>query len=105
MSKHTPKRLVAATVLAVTLAVFTLPAAAAPLGAWTYGTWELPTFLSWLDSLWSGMVGEREVDAPTGPSSVHAKLGNQLEPDGVNATTSLAGDGEDILVRGTAGNP
>lgn len=93
MSKLTRKRLVAATVLAVTLVVFTLPAAAAPLGAWTYGTWELPTFLSWFDSLWSGMFGEREVADATGPSSIFQPLKNASDPDGVAAMSTPTGDG------------
>lgn len=97
MSKLTRRRLVAATVLAVTLAVFTLPAAAAPLGAWTYGTWELPTLLSWFDSLWSGMFGEREgVDTGSWSfDSIHDEQNAAIEPDGtpLQTTTSTGGSG------------
>lgn len=99
MSQVTRKRLVAAIVLAVTLAVFTLPAAAAPLGAWTYGTWELPTFLSWFDSLWSGMFGEREVVVLDGPDSIHEGLRGDAEPDGLMNTSTVTSDDEGISPR------
>lgn len=99
MSKLTRKRLVAATALAVALVVFTLPAAAAPLGAWTYGTWELPTFLSWFDSLWSGMFGERDVVAVDGPDSIHEGLRGDAEPDGLMNTSTITSDGEETSPR------
>lgn len=95
MSKFPTRRLVAATVLAATLAVFALPAAAAPIGAWSYGTWELPTFLSWFDTLWSGMFGgEREVSGDTGPVSIHEQQNVASEPDGLpaRAATSFSED-------------
>lgn len=94
MSKFPTRRLVAATVLAATLAVFALPAAAAPIGAWSYGTWELPTFLSWFDTLWSGMFGgERSLADATGPSSVIQPLKNASDPDGLPAASALPEEG------------
>lgn len=100
MSKFPTRRLVAATVLAATLAVFTLPAAAAPIGAWSYGTWELPTFLSWFDTLWSGMFGgEREASGDTGPVSIHEQIRGDAEPDGLMNTSIVTTDGEETTPR------
>ncbi len=85
MSRFPNRRLVAATVLAVTLAVFTLPAAAAPIGAWTSSAWELPTLLSWFDSLWAGIFGgDREVvnNEPWRFGSVYDQQDATIEPDG-----------------------
>lgn len=88
MTQFPLRRLAAATVVALALSVLALPAAAAPAGAWTLNTWELPTFLSWFDSVWSGWFGV-EQDEPSGPSSIHGKVNNALEPDGLKAAETL----------------
>lgn len=87
MTQFPHRRLAAATVLALALTVFALPAAAAPAGAWSFSSWELPTFLSWFDSVWTGWFGGDE--QPGGPSSIHDQVNNALEPDGLKAAETI----------------
>ena len=86
MTQFPHRKIVAATALAALLTVFALPAAAAPVGAWNLSL-EMPTFLSWLDAVWTGLVGvEVEVD---GPQSVYDYVGADAEPDGRMSVSSL----------------
>lgn len=93
MTQFPHRRLAAATVLALALTVFALPAAAAPAGAWSFSSWELPSFLSWFDSVWTGWFGgeEREQDSI---GSIHGAHGVVGEPDGVLLNSYQTQDGE-----------
>lgn len=81
MTQFPHRRLAAATVVALALTVFALPAAAAPAGAWSFSAWELPSFLSWFDSVWTGWFGGEE-EQRTGLDSIHGQQAHASEPDG-----------------------
>jgi hypothetical protein len=99
MTQFPHRRLAAATVVALALTVFALPAAAAPAGAWSFSSWELPGFLSWFDSVWTGWVGGGEEQQPTGVTSIHEQQAHAAEPDGqplrMLTTASSGGIGSD----------
>lgn len=92
MNKPSTRRIAAAAAVVAMLVVFAAPAAASS-GSFTLGSsWELPSILSWLDSLWSGLTGvpaQPAEDAGTSsPTAVHVELREFVDPDGVDAAST-----------------